>query len=393
MEFRFANCVLDDARMSLTRDDIAVAVEPRVFDLIHLLVRKPGELVTRDQMIDEVWEGRIVSDSAISACIASARKAVGDDGKAQSVIQTVARRGLKLVARVSTPLSDAPRPMHTKATSARVRYIKGRDGRSISVAVGGDGPPLLRVDPPGWDIETEMSSRGWGAATEALERHYRTARFTRREFDQDNNGAPKIDFDEMAGDIGAVADAAGFERFTLVAQSGGSHGALRFAVRHPDRVARLVILGGYVEGRSTRSGTELESDSLRRLISESWRAEVDGIGAAFMMAYFPEGPLDVIVDGGRIFQNFMTKETELAIRDALNSVDNRVLLPLVKCPTLIVHARNDAVHPVSEGRKLAAGIPKSELLVLETANHIPLPGSPVWDTYWTALQEFLNENH
>jgi len=112
-----------------------------------------------------------------------------------------------------------------------------------------------------------------------------------------------------------------------------------------------------------------------------------------MMAYFPEGPLDVIVDGGRIFQNFMTKETELAIRDALNSVDNRVLLPLVKCPTLIVHARNDAVHPVSEGRKLAAGIPKSELLVLETANHIPLPGSPVWDTYWSALQEFLNENH
>ena len=82
MEHHFADCTLDDARLTLTRGGHAVAVEPKVFDLIQLLVRNAGNLVTRDQMVDEVWGGRIVSESAISACIAAARKAVGDTGKA-----------------------------------------------------------------------------------------------------------------------------------------------------------------------------------------------------------------------------------------------------------------------------------------------------------------------
>jgi hypothetical protein len=74
MEHHFTDCTLDDARLTLTRDGSRVAVEPKVFDLIHLLVRNAGDLVTRDRMVDEVWGGRIVSESAMSACIAAARE-------------------------------------------------------------------------------------------------------------------------------------------------------------------------------------------------------------------------------------------------------------------------------------------------------------------------------
>ena len=57
MEHQFADCTLDDARLTLTRGGSAVAVEPKVFDLIHFLVRNAGDLVTRDRMVDEVWGG------------------------------------------------------------------------------------------------------------------------------------------------------------------------------------------------------------------------------------------------------------------------------------------------------------------------------------------------
>lgn len=95
MRHVFANCELDTDRLTLTRSGRSITVEPQVFDLIRLLAENPDRVVTRDEMIEVVWKGRIVSESAISARIAAARKAVGDDGKRQAVIRTVARRGLQ----------------------------------------------------------------------------------------------------------------------------------------------------------------------------------------------------------------------------------------------------------------------------------------------------------
>ena len=80
------------------RGDGPRPVAPQVFDLLQLLAENPDRVVTRDEIIEGVWGGRIVSESAISARIASARKAVGDSGKSQSVIRTVQRRGLQFVA-------------------------------------------------------------------------------------------------------------------------------------------------------------------------------------------------------------------------------------------------------------------------------------------------------
>lgn len=388
MEHRFANCILDDARLTLTRGGAPVALEPRVFDLIHLLVRNAGDLVTRDRLIEEVWQGRIVSESAISACIAAARRALGDDGKAQAVIRTVARRGLMLVAEVAT---SAPEPSLSEppAIVQRLRHLSGNHGESIVYAVNGTGPPLLRVDAPAWDIEAEWNTHCWRDATEALAQFYRVARFTRRDFGKGHDGAPRIDYDAMAEELALVADAVGFDRFAIFSQSGGVHAALRFAARYPARVSRLVIAGGYVEGRSRRSGTEVADDAFRHLVAEGWRAEAEGIGAAFMLAYLPEGPLEAIMAAARNFQDSVSKETELALRDAINTVDNGPLLPQIRCPTLIVHARHDAVHPLSEARKLAAGIADAELLVLDTANHLPLPGNPSWDVFVSAFRDFL----
>ena len=391
MEHHFADCTLDDARMTLTRGGSAVAVEPKVFDLIHLLVRNAGDLVTRDRMVEEVWGGRIVSESAISACIAAARKAVGDNGKAQAVIRTVARRGLMLVAEVSREEVDSPSaPAQAPATtSQRIRYCRSEDGCAVAFAVSGEGPPVLRFGPPHTnDLEAEWAYGLYRSAISSMALHTRYLRFDNVGSGQSERALRDIDFETEARDAAAVADAAGFDRFAAVSFSGGCLAALNFAALYPERLTRLAIVGGYVEGRSRRS-TNAPPDALKSMIAEGWARPASAFASAFVTSYFPDGPVEEAREVLREMQAACPLETMLRDRDVINDATVAHLLDQVRCPVLILHARDDAVHPLSQAQKLAAGIPRAELVVLETANHVPLPGSPCWESYNYTLAEFL----
>src|SRR5947209_10504235 len=99
--FRFGDHVLDIERRELRCGAEPVALEPQVFDLLVYLVRNRDRVVTKDNMIDGVWGGRIVSDSALTTRLNAVRKAVDDSGAAQRVIRTVPRRGVRFVGEVS----------------------------------------------------------------------------------------------------------------------------------------------------------------------------------------------------------------------------------------------------------------------------------------------------
>jgi DNA-binding winged helix-turn-helix (wHTH) protein len=107
MRYAFSGFTLDFSRRELAKGDVVISVEPKAFDLLHLLLANAGEVVSREQLVDVVWNGRIVSEAAISTRIAAARRAVGDDGKSQKIIRTLAKRGLMLVADVSLDASNA----------------------------------------------------------------------------------------------------------------------------------------------------------------------------------------------------------------------------------------------------------------------------------------------
>jgi adenylate cyclase len=108
MTYHFADCELSTDRRELRRAGAVVALEPQVFELIAYLVAHPDRVVSKDEINAAVWHGRIVSDAALSSRISSARQAIGDDGKAQSLIQTVHGRGFRFIGAVSTAASSAP---------------------------------------------------------------------------------------------------------------------------------------------------------------------------------------------------------------------------------------------------------------------------------------------
>lgn len=113
MILQFGSCRMDTSRFELRRGGESVAVEPQVFDLLVQLIENRDRIVTRDEIIEKVWKGRIVSDAAISSRIKAARQAVGDNGKTQSLIKTIHRRGIRFVGEVMVEIEPA-----NKATTA-----------------------------------------------------------------------------------------------------------------------------------------------------------------------------------------------------------------------------------------------------------------------------------
>ena len=109
MIYTLADFELDLDRFELRRAGAAVPVEPQVFALLTLLVENHERMVSRDEIVERVWDGRIVSEAAISSRIKAARRAVGDDGERQEIIKTVHGRGFRCVAevRIAVPRSES----------------------------------------------------------------------------------------------------------------------------------------------------------------------------------------------------------------------------------------------------------------------------------------------
>jgi TolB-like protein len=116
MIYRFDRFTLDTLRRELRDGDAMVAVEPQVFDLLRYLIEARDRVVTKDEMVDAVWQGRIVSDATLSSRLNAARVAVGDSGAAQRLIRTLPRKGVRFVGdvrMVPDAVADelpAPRP-------------------------------------------------------------------------------------------------------------------------------------------------------------------------------------------------------------------------------------------------------------------------------------------
>jgi TolB-like protein/Tfp pilus assembly protein PilF len=168
--FRFETFELDTARFELRRGGVRVHAEPQVLSLLILLAENAARMVGKDEVIEKIWDGRIVSESAVAARIKAARKAIGDDGKSQRLIRTIHGKGFRFVG----SLADAgatlrPNPLRPETPSAdpvRTSSFTTRDGRpSIAVLpfelVGEAGQLGIIADALPADIIMDLSRLHW----------------------------------------------------------------------------------------------------------------------------------------------------------------------------------------------------------------------------------------
>ncbi len=172
MIYRFDSFELDMATVELRRDGAACPVEPQVFALIALLVENRDRLVSKDEIIEKVWDGRVISDSAVASRVKTARKAIGDDGRNQRYIRTIHSRGFRFVADVKVVRGAAMFPA-TDACQAPVpagaRPPAGSTDASSrpSIAVlpfrltGDPGPYAAIADALPHDLILDLSRLRW----------------------------------------------------------------------------------------------------------------------------------------------------------------------------------------------------------------------------------------
>jgi DNA-binding winged helix-turn-helix (wHTH) protein len=149
--YLFNDCVLDTDRRELRRGSEAVALEPQVFDLLAHLIRHRERVVSRDELIESIWGGRVVSESALNTRINAVRSALGDSGSRQHLIKTLPRRGVRFVGEVREELQPAEAALAGAPENRVVEATELREANGgcdwQTVATHAEAPPLVMALP------------------------------------------------------------------------------------------------------------------------------------------------------------------------------------------------------------------------------------------------------
>lgn len=415
MIYRFDQCELDTERLEMRREGSLQAVEPQVFRLLVHLIENRAHVVSKDDLIEAVWGGRIVSDATLSSRINAARRAVGDTGKAQAIIKTMPRRGFRFVAEVSSAHKEDPSeaasgeiegldqkqvsPGTGKEEQAvydlrqRVKFCTSRDGTQLAFATTGNGYPLVRAGHWLTHLEHDWHSPVWRPFLDVLGKYFQVTRYDQRGNGLSDWSVTDFDLDRFVEDLEAVVEAAGIEKFALYGTSQGAPISIAYALRHPERVSHLILHGGYAQGRLIRGSVEEreQGEATLTLIRHGWGKPGSPFLKAFSSMYIPDGTKEQIESLADLQRQTTTSENAANIRAAVDRFDVSQLLKRITVPTLIIHARNDGVQPLEEGRKLAASIKDAEFLMLESANHAILEHEPAFDVLVNSLRDFVLE--
>ena len=284
------------------------------------------------------------------------------------------------------------RPMPSDVLRQDLRFAHLPSGARLAWARSGRGPALLRTGHWLSHVEHDATSALFRPWLEQLGRHATLVRYDERGsgLSQDDGSAPGLE--SSLEEIAAVADAAGLGRMSLFGMSGGAAPAIAFAARHPARVERLVLLGGYSHGllhRALDDGQRAYLEAQAVLIERGW-----GVRQAPVQQFLTA----TLIPGATPEQAAALNEQQRRSCDGAHAaaffrsrlvLDVRADLSAVRCPTLVLHADGDAAVAVECGREVAAGIPGARFEALRSRNHIPLAGEPAFDRMCAAIGEFL----
>jgi pimeloyl-ACP methyl ester carboxylesterase len=390
MIYSFGSCEVDVDRRELRKGGAAVHVEPQVFDLLVHLVRHPGRVVSKDELIQAVWKNRIVSDSTLTSRISAARRAIDDAAPPQGLIRTISRCGYRFDGVVREWGRGSDREREADPQQA-ITFCRTADGVHLAVATAGSGPTLVKT--ANWlnHLEFDWRSPVWAPLFRRLAGQCRLVRYDERATGLSDWQAPQLSLQAFVQDLDTVVDALGLGRFALFGISQGAPIAIAYAVRHPDRVSRLILSGGFAQGwRRRGSAADMaRAEASITLISQGWGQDNPAARQMFTSLIVPDATLEEMRWLNDLERVSASPENAIRLLHAIGDIDVLDLLPQVSVPTLILHSRGDARVPFEHGLLLARTIPNARFVALDSKNHLILSHEPAWQRYVDEVCGFL----
>lgn len=274
----------------------------------------------------------------------------------------------------------------------RIQLCTAQDGVRVAYAKSGRGPPLVKTANWLTHLEFDWDSPVWRHWMTELSTGRTLIRYDERGCGLSDWDVSEISFESWIRDLEAVVDAEGLDRFPLLGLSQGAAVAIAYAARHPDRVTRLILYGGYARGRFERGPSERarrEVETLENLLVLGWGRENPAFRQAFATLLMPDATpeqMDWLSELQRVSTN---AENALRIERTSYGINVSDDARRVTAPTLVMHARDDAMIPFSQGRELAALIPGARFVPLDSINHVLLEDEPAWPVFLRHVRDFL----
>ena len=275
-----------------------------------------------------------------------------------------------------------------------VRYCTAKDGTRLAFSAVGEGPPLVKA--ANWlnHLEHDWKSPVWRHWLQEFTNGHSLIRYDERANGMSDWDTPEISFEAFVDDLECVVDCAGLERFDLLGISQGASVAIAYAVRHPERVHKLLIVGGYAAGWAARGDPEeiARREAMITLTEIGWGADHPAYRQLFTNLYIPQGTAEQVDWFNEVQKVSASPENAVKLQRALSEIDVRELLDKVTVPTLIFHVKDDQVVPFAAGEHLARNIPGATFVPLEGDNHIILEREPAWQEFVAGAREFLRSD-
>lgn len=389
MKVTFGDCAVDIGRQMFWKSGKPVRLEPQVFDVLAYFLQSPGTVISRDDLVHAVWNGRAISDSTISTRINAVRRAIGDDDRDNRMLETLSKRGYRFSVEV---FGDTGKYSDTQRSAGQaIKIARSADGTVIAHATNGQGPPLLRAGQFLTHLNMDWDSEVRRPTLDRLGTHFSLTRYDQR--GTGLSGSPATDFSlaRLVEDMLAVADDAELDSFDIWATSQGVPVSLAFAAAHPERVNRMVLYGGFVQGRAVREQEQdsVQAETFLELIAEGWGKPGGAFGKAYATLFMPDASAAQIDDMCRMQLASATPGVAVALRRSMDTFDVSGILNQVKVPILVIHTVEDSVNPLSQSRLMASLLPDAQLRIVDGRNHVPLPGTDAWETIMRVSVDFL----
>lgn len=273
-----------------------------------------------------------------------------------------------------------------------IHHTTSADGARIAYVVMGSGPPLVKT--ANWlnHLEFDLESPVWRHWFRELSRDHRLVRYDERGCGLSDRDTKSAGLEAWVADLEAVVDAAGLDRFPLVGISQGGPVAIAYATRHPERVTKLVLYGTYARGWARRGASRQELDEREAMLTLTrlgWGRDLPAYREPFTQTFIP-GATDEQREWFNELQRITcSPDDAVALQRAMGEIDIEPLLPQVRVPTLVLHARGDMRCSFDEGRRTAERIPGSRFVALEGRNHLLLENEPAWPIFLSEVRAFL----
>jgi pimeloyl-ACP methyl ester carboxylesterase/DNA-binding CsgD family transcriptional regulator len=274
----------------------------------------------------------------------------------------------------------------------QIRFCEAPDGVRIAYALHGSGPPLLVSTCWLSHLQHDWESPVWRHFLEDLGRFVTIVRYDERGHGLSDWDVTDHSLEPRVGDLEAVADHAGLDRFALMGMAQGGPPAIAYAHRHPERVTRLMFYGSYAGAVTGSTESSEEIEAFAGLIRLGWGRKEHHFRRVFTSMMIPAGNEEQMRWLDELQRVAASAETASQALRQRSRADCLPLLPALDLPTLVLHSVGDQMNDFEGARLLATRIRGARLVPLDSQNHILLGDEPAWAVFVDEVRRFMADD-